>query len=449
MSSISNAACDGAASQLSVEDAAAEPQKRFVQKASKPQVEQKGKLFPGFVGVHVGAGQHSRARTERYLSICSEACLAAIEILRREEEGCAVDAAIAATAVLEDAGETNAGFGSNLTAERGIEMDASIMEGRKLAFGSVGAMPGIKNPIKVAGLLIKEQTRGLLPLGRVPPVFLVGDGATTWAVKHGMTAVSSRELVSEKATKIYNHFVRKLEMAKNETAQKKLKRSAKKDETLEGVAAMKKTKVEERVVAMEEDDDDDRVTDTVGVVVMDRKGNFASTVSSGGIAFKQPGRVGQASCFGCGCWSQNHAQPDAAGVCVSTTGCGEHLMRTMMAKSVAESLAQCSAHRISPIHAVKDAMMNKFAGSEFLLDVGEKLGGAICLYKPPGQPALDFLWSHTTASMGLAFQSTGDNFPTTKMSRLPPAGGTEDKTRSTTILVECVSINDNSNSTNE
>ena len=49
---------------------------------------------------------------------------------------------------------------------------------------------------------------------------------------------------------------------------------------------------------------DDSVTDTVGVVVMDSTGNVASTVSSGGIALKQPGRVGQASCFGCGCWAQ-------------------------------------------------------------------------------------------------------------------------------------------------
>ena len=38
---------------------------------------------------------------------------------------------------------------------------------------------------------------------------------------------------------------------------------------------------------------DDGVTDTVGVVVMDPLGNVASTVSSGGIALKQPGRVGQ------------------------------------------------------------------------------------------------------------------------------------------------------------
>ncbi len=32
-----------------------------------------------------------------------------------------------------------------------------------------GAMPGIKNPILVAKMLVQEQQKGLLPLGRVPP----------------------------------------------------------------------------------------------------------------------------------------------------------------------------------------------------------------------------------------------------------------------------------------
>ena len=85
---------------------------------------------------------------------------------------------------------------------------------------------------------------------------------------------------------------------------------------------------------------DDAVTDTVGVVVMDNTGNVASTVSSGGIALKQPGRVGQASCFGCGCWAQK-SQPSTGKpytVGISTTGCGEHLVRTFLARECALEL---------------------------------------------------------------------------------------------------------------
>ena len=100
-------------------------------------------MTDGFVGVHIGAGEryfwvylwsgwwaffkkicltlfylffpghHSEARTSLYLSICSKACKVATDILR--QGGSAIDAAAAATMVLEDAGETNAGYGSNLT----------------------------------------------------------------------------------------------------------------------------------------------------------------------------------------------------------------------------------------------------------------------------------------------------------------------------------------------
>lgn len=64
-------------------------------------------MTEGFVGVHIGAGQHSEAKTSQYLSICAKACQVAIDILRKG--GSAIDAAAAATMVLEDAGETNAG----------------------------------------------------------------------------------------------------------------------------------------------------------------------------------------------------------------------------------------------------------------------------------------------------------------------------------------------------
>ena len=48
----------------------------------------------------------------------------------------------------------------------------------------------------------------------------------------------------------------------------------------------------ERVESVDDDCeiDHDHVQDTVGVVVLDQAGNVASTVSSGGIALKQPGR---------------------------------------------------------------------------------------------------------------------------------------------------------------
>ena len=79
----------------------------------------------GFIGVHIGAGQHSELRTKLYLEICAQACAVGVEMLK--SGGSAVDAACAATMVLEDAGETNAGYGSNLTESGTVEMGKTIM----------------------------------------------------------------------------------------------------------------------------------------------------------------------------------------------------------------------------------------------------------------------------------------------------------------------------------
>ncbi|KAL8173357.1 UNVERIFIED_CONTAM: taspase, threonine aspartase, 1 [Gekko kuhli] len=52
-------------------------------------------------------------------------------------------------------------------------------------------------------------------------------------------------------------------------------------------------------------ENDSGTLDTVGAVVVDQEGNVAAAVSSGGLALKHPGRVGQAALYGCGCWAEN------------------------------------------------------------------------------------------------------------------------------------------------
>ena len=192
----------------------------------------------------------------------------------------------------------------------------------------------------------------------------------------------------------------------------------------------------------------------VGVVVLDKEGRVASSVSSGGIALKQPGRVGQAAVFGCGCWAQRGcAKQSSYTVGISTTGCGEHLVRTFLARECAQHLRASK----KPLNALQEVMKEKFAESDFLgksliiyihsmtclkleflylAGVPEKLGGAICMHYDQVQGRGDFLWTHTTASMGIAYQTTADASATTVMSRikdLPKAG-----TGTTCILVESV-----------
>ena len=70
--------------------------------------------------------------------------------------------------------------------------DASIMAGDG-AFGAVGAAPGIRNPVDAAAALLAHARRGLMPLGRIPPLFLAGDGARRWAAGRGLAAAADSD----------------------------------------------------------------------------------------------------------------------------------------------------------------------------------------------------------------------------------------------------------------
>ena len=61
------------------------------------------------------------------------------------------------------------------------------------AFAAVGAAPGVRNPIAVASALLSHGRRGLMPLGRIPPLFLAGDGARRWAADHGLATADDAD----------------------------------------------------------------------------------------------------------------------------------------------------------------------------------------------------------------------------------------------------------------
>jgi beta-aspartyl-peptidase (threonine type) len=70
--------------------------------------------------------------------------------------------------------------------------------------------------------------------------------------------------------------------------------------------------------------------DTVGAVALDGNGNIAAATSTGGTLNKAPGRLGDSSLIGCGCYADN------ASAAVSTTGWGEPIMKLVLAKWTAD-----------------------------------------------------------------------------------------------------------------
>ncbi|NXJ50153.1 TASP1 aspartase, partial [Spizaetus tyrannus] len=359
---------------------------------------QRGKRV-GFVLVHAGAGYHSESKAKEYKHVCKRACQKAIEKL--QAGALATDAVTAALIELEDSPFTNAGLGSNLNLLGEIECDASIMDGKSLNFGAVGALSGIKNPVSVANRLLCEGQKGKLSAGRIPPCFLVGEGAYRWAVDHGIPACPPGIMATRFSLAAFKRNKRKLELAeKVETDLIQLKKRRQSNEK----------------------ENDSGTLDTVGAVVVDQEGNVAAAVSSGGLALKHPGRVGQAALYGCGCWAENTGAHTPYSTAVSTSGI------CYFYKSF-QKLLSFSVIKTMPI--TNNSPQWFYPGSPFLANEDGVLGGVIvlrscrCSADPESsqeKPTLlvEFLWSHTTESMCVGYMSAQDGKAKTHISRLPP-----------------------------
>ncbi|XP_069706246.1 threonine aspartase 1 isoform X4 [Phaenicophaeus curvirostris] len=335
---------------------------KVVVKESETKQTQRGKRV-GFVLVHAGAGYHSESKAKEYKHVCKRACQKAIEKL--QAGALATDAVTAALIELEDSPFTNAGLGSNLNLLGEIECDASIMDGKSLNFGAVGALSGIKNPVSVANRLLCEGQKGKLSAGRIPPCFLVGEGAYRWAVDHGIPACPPGIMATRFSLAAFKRNKRKLELAE---------------------------KVETDLIQLKKR----------------RQSNE------------------KAALYGCGCWAENTGVHTPYSTAVSTSGCGEHLVRTILARECSCALQTEDAHQ-----ALLETMQNKFIGSPFLANEDGVLGGVIvlrsCRYSTEPESSqekrtllVEFLWSHTTESMCVGYMSAQDGKAKTHISRLPP-----------------------------
>jgi beta-aspartyl-peptidase (threonine type) len=256
--------------------------------------------------VHGGAGD--RRPTKNALKKLSVSLSSGYEIL--SNEGTAIDAVVKSITILEDSGIFNAGSGGNLQLDGIRRLDASLMDGRDLKTGSIVGIEGIKNPIRMARVIMD-----------LPHVMLTNVGARRIADAHKLEPLPEPDKES-------------LEMLK------KIKRKEK-----------------EMVRIYKE------YFSTVGAVALDKYGNLAAGSSTGGIAAMLPGRVGDTPVIGAGTYAENSFGA------VSCTGKGEYIIRLSLAKEICMNMK-----RMSPLKAARFSLkrLSNIGGKAGIIVINKK-----------------------------------------------------------------------------
>ena len=204
--------------------------------------------------------------------------------------GAALDAVEEAVVIMEDDETFDAGRGSFLNRDGKVQLDALIMDGSTLRAGGVGCVERLRNPVRAARKILSES----------PHVYFVGEGAERFAAEHGIALCRNEELIIARE-------VARLREYQAETQ----------DGSAHGNELFAPSISH----------------DTVGAAALDRHGNIAAATSTGGTLNKAPGRLGDSSLIGCGCYADNLS------AAVSTTGWGEPIMKLVLAKWAADRVS--------------------------------------------------------------------------------------------------------------
>lgn len=196
--------------------------------------------------------------------------------------GRALDAVEAGVQVPEsDPNVTSVGFGGLPDRDGNVTLDSCIMDETGNA-GAVAFLKGIKNPIRVARLV----------MDKTPHVMLVGQGAQEFAVQQGFEL---EDLLTEKARKRWEEW---------------------------------KTDANYRPVINVEDHD------TIGMLALDKNGDLSGACTTSGLAWKMHGRVGDSPIIGAAMFVDNEVGAATA------TGKGEAVIKTVGAHLIVEFMRQ-------------------------------------------------------------------------------------------------------------
>ena len=237
--------------------------------------------------VHGGAWDIPDDMVDAHLNGVRNASATGWRVLGRG--GSALDAVEEAVVVLEDDETFDAGRGSFLNRDGKVQLDAFIMDGATLRGGGVGCVERLRNPVRAARKILSDS----------PHVYFVAEGAERFAQDHGITLCRNEDLVIPREVERLREYQSQASGDGNDLFAPAIS-------------------------------PDLLSHDTVGSVALDRAGNIAASTSTGGTLNKAPGRLGDSSLIGCGCYADNLS------AAASTTGRGEPIMKLVLAKWAAD-----------------------------------------------------------------------------------------------------------------
>jgi len=260
--------------------------------------------------------------------------------VRLASGGAPLDACEAGVRVTEaDPAITSVGYGGLPNADGVVELDSAVMRGDTLQCGAVASLRGILHPVSVARLVME----------RTPHVLLVGEGAAVFAHAQG---VPDQDLLTPGSRRAWEAW--------------------RAGQTVAAPEPWQAARVAAAAAAGQDHDHD-----TIGMIVADA-GRLATAVTTSGLAYKLPGRVGDSPIIGAGSYCD-----DEAGAAVST-GVGEEVIRVGGCVSIVEALRRGHSPRRAGL-AVLDRVRRAEARAGRSGDVaflvcsrdGEVWGGAL------------------------------------------------------------------------
>jgi N4-(beta-N-acetylglucosaminyl)-L-asparaginase len=219
----------------------------------------------------------------------------AMEIIR--SGGDPLDAVIAGVNIVEDdPNDMSVGYGGLPNEDGVVELDASVMYGPTHRAGAVAALRNIKNPSKVARLVME----------RTDHVLLVGEGALKFARAHGF---KDEDLLTEKSREAWLRWKETMSDVDNWLA-----------------PPPESLPAEMRQVM--------QTHGTINCIAIDAAGRLAGVTTTSGLAWKLAGRVGDSPIVGAGLYVDNEI--GAAG----STGRGEANLQTCASFRIVDAMGR-------------------------------------------------------------------------------------------------------------